>query len=125
MELCSRETFFFLLSFQTSITILLTHGVQTSILHCECVRQSVVVFFFFLLQFFSFSFSSPFFFFFFFFFVLFLPPYRFSFFFPLESACCLILWARFANGIRQTNKKKRENECLSPISYKNERTKYI
>ncbi len=33
-----------------------------------------------------------------------------SFFFPLESACCLILWARFANGIRQTNKKT--SACL-------------
>lgn len=32
-----------------------------------------------------------------------------SFFFSLGLACCLILWARFASGIRQ-NEQKRERE---------------
>lgn len=30
---------------------------------------------------------------------------------PLGSTCCLILWARFANGIRQ-NEQKKTSACL-------------
>ncbi len=86
-RLTHDRTFFSLLSnrhhkFPSLCLSLCLSLIHKLILHR--VRQSAVVFFFLL------------------FFLFFSPSHFFS---TLESTCCLILWALFANGIRQTNKK--------------------